>query len=316
MANTKQNKGRYNRERNVLTCSKCKFTAISKARFGRHMQTHTLYKCPLCEFTVANKLHFAMHLNGHKKEKREYTIIIEYKCEDCDYATKKKIRFIDHNKLHSGERPYKCNECYKGYSRKTRLKKHRKAHFKVKDLAQRIEVKGEKCYHIHTDKQIRQDELYNYIENELNLFSTKKHMDNHIKVEGKEQLDNNILQHKLPSLINKKVNDNQQNNYHKPLFCYECGFKSDSKKQLENHILVLQHNNNVPYVIHENVKENEPNNIHKPFSCSDCGLFCDNILHLFRHYIKHGYNQLFACTDCEFVSLIKYTVKKTHSYTF
>ncbi|XP_046453052.1 transcription factor IIIA-like isoform X2 [Daphnia pulex] len=58
---------------------------------------------------------------GNKKSVKK-----RYKCthEDCSAAFGKPSRLVQHERIHSGERPFKCEQCEQSYTRSFHLKRH------------------------------------------------------------------------------------------------------------------------------------------------------------------------------------------------
>ncbi|XP_063770541.1 zinc finger protein 436-like isoform X2 [Pseudophryne corroboree] len=55
-----------------------------------------------------------------------------FKCEVCDKVIKHQSNVADHQRIHTGERPYECEVCSKNFTRNTDLLKHRMVHSKLR----------------------------------------------------------------------------------------------------------------------------------------------------------------------------------------
>ncbi|XP_064460674.1 zinc finger protein 184-like isoform X2 [Ornithodoros turicata] len=83
----------------------------------------TLYLCNTCPYTTGRKSHLVEHERSHTGEK-------PFKCSYCDYASTRNCHLKDHERIHTGEKPYKCDVCDYSASRKHHLRDHLKTHFK------------------------------------------------------------------------------------------------------------------------------------------------------------------------------------------
>ncbi|KAI8987728.1 hypothetical protein BDF20DRAFT_286254 [Mycotypha africana] len=76
---------------------------------------------------------------------------VEYKCQFCDKTYRKPSKVIEHERSHTGERPYICNYpgCGKSYMRSTHLSIHQQTHKNVKEFV----CSYENCTKAYTLKQ-------------------------------------------------------------------------------------------------------------------------------------------------------------------
>ncbi|CAL4122883.1 unnamed protein product [Meganyctiphanes norvegica] len=365
-------------KRNVYTCNECDFSDTEKRRLSKHRQMHKLHKCSECEFTESNLRKF----NKHKQEKhRKY---VEYRCDVCNYVTKHKTRYLDHKLCHNGQKTFICNVCHKGFIRKHSLVIHLKIHGIKADIIT-LKEDNENHYvfscsqcdyfcdsmpklqehelnhnmlemsdylitelkeESDVNKVNKQNELYDYIENELNLCArlekpdheketdveelgndvkpNKNELDKHnnndgIKIEkthestamhyDEERMNSNQSEEQEDEEI-RNISKSKEFSANKDIIenalvynCNVCQFITENKEQYEKHLFIHK----TSFVSNENIKEE---NLHKPFLCSECDYSCDNKHQLFTHNLKHGYNQLFVCTECSFVSPLKQIVKE------
>ncbi|XP_055992359.1 zinc finger protein 549-like [Sorex fumeus] len=68
------------------------------------------------------------------KENSEISLTLPklFKCSDCGNAFIKKKRLLEHQRIHTGEKPHECHECGKYFRQRSTLCEHRKLHNKAK----------------------------------------------------------------------------------------------------------------------------------------------------------------------------------------
>ncbi|MEE6487455.1 hypothetical protein FKM82_014908 [Ascaphus truei] len=81
-----------------------------------------------------------------------------FKCDTCDKVIKHLNSFREHQRIHTGERPYKCKVCKKNFTRCADLIKHRLVHsnrrpHKCKTCGKRFKLAGDLSKHstVHSD---------------------------------------------------------------------------------------------------------------------------------------------------------------------
>ncbi|XP_055001362.1 zinc finger protein 549-like isoform X1 [Sorex araneus] len=68
------------------------------------------------------------------KENSETSLTLPklFKCNDCGNAFIKKKRLLEHQRIHTGEKPHECHQCGKFFRQRSTLCEHRKLHSKAK----------------------------------------------------------------------------------------------------------------------------------------------------------------------------------------
>ena len=75
-------------------------------------------KCPTCQLTVKNKKALSNHLVIHKDKK--------HICNECGSRFARKDYLLNHERIHSGEKPFSCNSCDRQFKQQSTLFKHSK----------------------------------------------------------------------------------------------------------------------------------------------------------------------------------------------
>ncbi|KAM3955324.1 uncharacterized protein ACR2FA_010774 [Aphomia sociella] len=103
-----------------LMCNICNRLLANQLTFDHHMQRHNgcRYICEHCGkgFPVLLELHMhqvARHGTGPFLQ-----------CQHCTYKAPRKLNLIEHERLHTGERPYTCDKCGLTFRRRAIWRKH------------------------------------------------------------------------------------------------------------------------------------------------------------------------------------------------
>ena len=114
------------------TCSYCDKIYWSENSFNLHEQKHTgdePYECTTCGKTFVSDVvlhsHKEQHVEAHTDGK-PYSRVCGY----CGELYTSKCMFENHQRTHTGEKPFKCDICPKAFVSKSLLRKHNKCHDK------------------------------------------------------------------------------------------------------------------------------------------------------------------------------------------
>lgn len=61
-------------------------------------------------------------------KRSEDNIFPKFKCDRCVYSTNIATNFRNHQRTHSGDKPFKCTHCHRAFTTKQNLKKHAVVH--------------------------------------------------------------------------------------------------------------------------------------------------------------------------------------------
>lgn len=206
-----------------------------------------------------------------------------YQCKDCSFATNHKSTFINHERIHTGEKPFKCTFCNKSFSRKSTLKVHTRIHTGEKPFKCTI------CKYSTTTSS-----------------SLKLHMRTHT---GEKPYHCNVCTFKCSSHSTLKAHIRTHTG-EKPLKCNFCDFKCSSHSTLKAH--VRSHTGERPYeckVCHQRFKTNgqllNHMSIHtknKSHVCKTCKKTFTRKSQLQLHQLIHDGLKPYKCSICSYSS--------------
>ncbi|XP_023955076.2 zinc finger protein 91 [Bicyclus anynana] len=103
-----------------LVCNVCNRVLANQLTYNHHMQRHTgcRYICEHCGkgFPVLNELQV------HQVTKHDTGPYLQ--CSHCPFKAPRKFDLIEHERIHSGERPYTCEKCGLTFRRRGIWRKH------------------------------------------------------------------------------------------------------------------------------------------------------------------------------------------------
>uniref|UniRef100_A0A452TB98 Zinc finger protein 547 n=1 Tax=Ursus maritimus TaxID=29073 RepID=A0A452TB98_URSMA len=202
------------------------------------------YKCTQCEKTFSHKHILVDHEKIHTGEK-------PFECNQCGKGFLRLSQLVGHQKIHTGERPYGCSECGKFFRNRSTLIRHQRVHT------------GERPYEC----------------GECGKAFTRKHkLVEHQKIHSGEKPYECSECGKAFSRKDKVVEHQKIHTGERPYKCSECGKAFSLKHKLVEH-----------QKIHTGVRA---------YECRECGKFFMGSSSLIIHQRVHTGERPYECDKC------------------
>ncbi|XP_064223475.1 zinc finger protein 418 isoform X2 [Aotus nancymaae] len=228
--------------------------------------------CCECGKSFSKYDSFSNHQRGHTGNR-------PYECGECGKSFSNKGSLVQHQRVHTGERPYECGGCGKSFSQNGTLIKHQRVHtgerpYECEECGKCFTQKGNLLQHQrgHTSERPYECEECG------KRFSQKGTLTEHHRVHTRER----------------------------PYECGECGKSFSRKGHLRNH--QRGHTGERPYECGECgksfsrkgnlIQHQRSHSGERPYECRECGKLFRGKSHLIEHQRVHTGERPYECNEC------------------
>ncbi|CAL4065705.1 unnamed protein product [Meganyctiphanes norvegica] len=105
-----------------IVCRFCDETFLYRHSYINHMVKHNdekLYECGICDKKISNKTSLQFHIK-QVHEKHNY----RYSCSHCKKKFICNAKLVEHERIHTGEKPFSCSLCNMSFAAKATYNNH------------------------------------------------------------------------------------------------------------------------------------------------------------------------------------------------
>ncbi|XP_075768436.1 uncharacterized protein LOC102458255 isoform X2 [Pelodiscus sinensis] len=240
------------------------------------------------------------HQRAHTGEK-------PFKCSDSEKTISEHSHFMNHQKIHTRDTPHNCSDCGKSFSRNSHLVRHRMTHtgekpFNCSDCGKNFSSSS----YLVTHRMTHTGEKPFSCSDCGKSFSRSSHLVTHRRTHTGEKPFNCSDCGKNFSSSSHLVRHRMTHTGEKPFTCSDCGKSFSSSSYLVTHRKT--HTGEKPFICShcgksctgssDLVHHRRTHTEEKPISCSDCGKTFHQKSHLVKHRRIHTGEKPFYCSDC------------------
>ncbi|XP_075768657.1 uncharacterized protein LOC142821489 isoform X2 [Pelodiscus sinensis] len=202
-----------------------------------------------------------------------------FKCSDSAKSFSEHSHFTDHQKIHTRDAPHNCSDCGKNFNTNSHLVIHRMAHTGEKPFNCSACGKsfGQKSNLVTHRKSHTGEKPFHCSDCGKNFSSSSSLVAHRRSHTGEKPFSCSDCE-KSFSQISHLVRHRRTHTGEKPFYCSDCGKSFSSNGELITH-----------WRIHTG---------EKPFNCSDCGKSFSQKSNLVTHRKSHTGEKPFHCSDC------------------
>ncbi|XP_075772569.1 uncharacterized protein LOC142824460 isoform X2 [Pelodiscus sinensis] len=230
-----------------------------------------------------------------------------FKCSDSGKSFSEHSHFTNHQKIHTRDAPHNCSDCGKNFSKNSHLVMHRMTHtgekpFNCSVCGKSFSQKSNLVAHRRTHTG---EKPFNCSDCGKN-FSSSSELVTHRRSHTGEKPFNCSDCEKSFSQISHLVRHRRTHTGEKPFYCSDCGKSFGSNGELIAHWRI--HTGEKPFNCSDCGKSfSQKSNLvthrkshtgEKPFHCSDCGQSFSISTNLVSHRMTHTGEKPFCCSDC------------------
>ncbi|XP_044152316.1 gastrula zinc finger protein XlCGF26.1-like isoform X2 [Bufo gargarizans] len=256
--------------------------------------------CYKCGKSFSTNDQYLDHQHIHSGEK-------PYVCSECGKCFSMKATFLNHQQIHMGVDAFKCSECGKCFTQKSYLMKHHRSHTGEKAF---LCLECGKCFtqksHLVNHQRLHTGKNIFPCADCGKPFTLRSQLENHRRIHTGEKPFSCLECGKCFSQKSVLINHQRVHSGEKPFSCPECGKCFTRKSSLFEHQEIHKGERPFPCTVcgksfnHKSTLTNHQRSHtgKKPFVCSECGKCFTRKSGLFEHQVVHKGERPFPCTVC------------------